>query len=150
MANRTKTTEARARGFAPVDGREAVLWHSAGPRYGQCVRPNGRKMSIVLWCRNGSVVRQMLGALADGLTVEDAPREDADRMAQSLQIMNHHDHPQCHYLPSTSRSSIQGVSPATGPGACLRAGLINRKRGTIASVPLGRPPSGTDAGGRSG
>ena len=44
-----------------------------------------------------------------------APRDGADRQALSLQIMNHHDHPQCDHLTRASRSSIQ-VESVTGHG----------------------------------
>ena len=71
MANKTKITEARARAFAPADGREAVLWDSAAPGLGLRVRPNGRKTWIVHRRCNGSVIKRTLGAL-DTLTVEDA------------------------------------------------------------------------------
>ena len=71
MANRTKITEARARAFAPADGREAVLWDSIAPGLGLRARPNGRKTWIVHRRCNGSVVRRTLGTL-DALTVEDA------------------------------------------------------------------------------
>ena len=71
MTNKTKITEARARAFAPADGREAVLWDSAAPGLGLRARPNGRKTWIVHRRCNGSVVKRTLGAL-DALTVEDA------------------------------------------------------------------------------
>ena len=71
MANRMKITEARARAFTPVDGRESVLWDSAVPGLGLRARANGRKTWIVHRRCNGSVVRRMLGAL-DALTIEDA------------------------------------------------------------------------------
>ena len=71
MANRTKITEARARAFAPTDGREAVLWDSAARGLGLRVRANGRKTWIVHRRGNGSVVKRTLGAF-DALTVEDA------------------------------------------------------------------------------
>ncbi len=71
MANRTKITTARARAFAPADGREAVLWDSAAPGLGLRVRPNGRKTWIVHRRSGGTVVRRTLGAV-DALTVEDA------------------------------------------------------------------------------
>ena len=47
MGNRTKITMAGARGFAPADGREAVLWDSAARGLGLRARPNGRKTWIV-------------------------------------------------------------------------------------------------------
>ena len=59
---------ARARAFAPADGREAVLWDSAAPGLGLRVRANGRKTWIVHRRCNGSVVKRTL----DALTVEDA------------------------------------------------------------------------------
>ena len=71
MANRTKITEARARAFAPADGRESVLWDSAARGPGLRVRANGRKTWIVHRRGNGSVVKRTLGAF-DALTVEDA------------------------------------------------------------------------------
>ena len=71
MANRTKITEARARAFAPVDGREAVLWDSAASGLGLRVRANGRKTWIVHRRCNGSVIKRTLGTL-DALTLEDA------------------------------------------------------------------------------
>lgn len=71
MANRTKITEAQARAFAPVNGREAVLWDGAAPGLGLRARPNGRKTWIVHRRCNGSVVKRTLGAL-EALTIEDA------------------------------------------------------------------------------
>ncbi len=71
MANKTNITDARARAFAPVDGREAVLWDSAAPGLGLRTRANGRKTWIVHRRSGGAVVRRTLGAL-DALTVEDA------------------------------------------------------------------------------
>ena len=71
MANRTNITEARARAFAPADGREAVLWDSMAPGLGLRTCANGRKTWIVHRRSGGAVVRRALGAL-DALTVEDA------------------------------------------------------------------------------
>ena len=73
MPNKTNITDARARAFAPADGREAVLWDSAAPGLGLRVRANGHKTWIVhrRGNGNGAGVRRTLGAL-DALTVEDA------------------------------------------------------------------------------
>ena len=71
MMNRKKITEARARAFAPVEGREAVLWDSAAPGFGMRVRANGRKTWIVHRHCNGSVIKRTLGTL-DSVTVEEA------------------------------------------------------------------------------
>ncbi|MCY4428939.1 MAG: hypothetical protein OXC11_00900 [Rhodospirillales bacterium] len=47
MPNKTNITEARARAFMPVGGREAVLWDRAVPGLGLRVRANGHKTWIV-------------------------------------------------------------------------------------------------------
>ena len=71
MANKIRITDARARAFGHVAGREAVLWDTDAPGLGLRARPNGRKTWIVRRRCAGDVVRRTLGAL-DALTVEDA------------------------------------------------------------------------------
>ena len=71
MATKVKLTDARARAFAPVPGREAVLWDAVVRGFGLRVRPHGGKSWVVHRRQGDGVLKRTLGPL-DALTTDEA------------------------------------------------------------------------------
>ena len=71
MATKVKLTDARARAFAPMPGREAVLWDTVVRGFGLRVRPHGGKSWVVHRRQGDGVLKRTLGPL-DALTTDEA------------------------------------------------------------------------------